>query len=123
MQPDPAQTIDALVGRVRAAIAGDVPAAPEGPAVGEAAEGMVRAEIADDRLSSLHLDPKLLRQPLDDIAAHIVTAVNAALSQRPGPPDTGPMLEQLRAAQEQSVADMTRITQAFTDALSRAVPK
>lgn len=115
--------MNALLDRARAAMAGQLGEAPSGPSVGEAAEGMVRAEIQDDRLTHLHIDPKMLRQPLDDLRAHIVTAMNAALDARPGRLDTAPLLAELKAVQDQSVQEMTKISQAFGDALARAIPK
>jgi DNA-binding protein YbaB len=120
VQEDPAQALDTLVEQVRAALGGSVPEQPQGPFAGEAADGRVRAEVdVDGRLRELHLDPKVLREPLDDVAAAVVVAVNAALDARPARANTGPLLEQLRSVQEESVVQMARITEAFTAALER----
>lgn len=120
MQDDPAQSLDTLLEQVRAALGGSVPEQPQGPFAGEALDGRVRAEVGlDGRVRALHLDPKVLREPLDDLAAAVVVAVNAAVDARPARADSGPLLEQLRAVQEESVVQMARISEAFTAALER----
>jgi hypothetical protein len=117
---DPSISLDALVERTRALLAGANGGEP-GPFRGEAADGMVRCEVgADGRIQSLTVDPKMLRQPLEDICHGIVTAANQALDARPLRPDTEPMLAQLRVVQEESVAEMRKITQAMTAALQAA---
>lgn len=123
MEADPAQSLDALIERARSAMSGVAPS-PEssGPFLGEAADGLVTAEASlEGKLRTLHIDPKMLRQPIEDICRDVVTAVNAALDARPGRVDTGPLMEELRAVQEQSVQEMAKISSAFSDALARAV--
>jgi hypothetical protein len=120
MTVDPSASLDELVERTRALLAGTNGAEP-GPFVGEAADGMVRCEVgADGHVQSLTVDPKLARQPLADICRDITAAVNQALDARPQRPDTAPMLAELRQVQEDSVAEMRKITQAMTAALNSA---
>ncbi len=124
MNADPSEALSALVERARAAIAGIVPPVPSEPAVGEAAEGLVRAEVGvDGRLRVLDVDARMLRQPFEDVCAAVVDAVNAALDARPPGAGTGPLLAELKAVQEQSVQEMTKISHAFSDALNRVLHK
>jgi DNA-binding protein YbaB len=117
---DPAAELDALVEQVRTALGGSRPAASDGPFTGAALDGRVHVEVdAAGRLAHLELDPKVLREPLEQIAAAIVSAVNAALDSRPAPPDTGALSAQLQRVQQESVAQMARITEAFSEALAR----
>ncbi len=119
---DPSQALDALIERARAALAGAAPAEPAGPFLGEAADGLITAEAsAEGRLRSLTIDPKMLRQPIEDICRAVMFAVNAALDDRPGRVDSGPLLEELRAVQEESVQQMAKISSAFSDALAQAM--
>jgi hypothetical protein len=119
---DPARGLAELVERARAAMAGNAPTGEDGPFLGEAADGQVRAEVsADGRLRSVQVDPVLARRGVDEIAAAVVTAVNAALDARPAAADARPLLDELRAVQEQSVAEMSRISQAFSAALHQAM--
>lgn len=120
MATDPAAELDALVEQVRAALGGARPAVPDGPFTGDALDGRVRAEVdAGGRLARLDLDPKVLREPLEQIAAAITAAVNAALDRRPAAPDLAGLSAQLQQVQQESVAQMARITQAFSEALIR----
>jgi DNA-binding protein YbaB len=48
--------------------------------VGEADEGRVRVTVTDERLETVRLEPKLLRSSPDDLSAHLIEAVNAALT-------------------------------------------
>ena len=124
MESDPSQGLADLVERARSALSGGAPPVPSEPFVGEAADGQVRAEVgADGRLRELRIDPILARRGLDEISAHVVAAVNAALAARPAPADAGPLLAELKAVQEQSVAEMSRISQAFSTALAQAMRK
>ena len=124
MDVDPAQSLNALIDRARAAMSQPPQGAAPGPFVGAAADGMITAEAdAAGRVRSLEIDPKLLRQPLEDTCAQIVLAVNAALDARPGRVDTGPLVEELKAVQEQSVQEMAKISRAFSEALARALGK
>jgi hypothetical protein len=119
MEPDPAETLNALIDRARAAVAGNE-ADADAAFPGTSADGLVCVEVgADGRLRSLRIDPKMLRRPLDDIAAEVVHAVNAALDARPARPDSAALLADLRSVQQESVQQMARIAQAFGDALAR----
>jgi hypothetical protein len=120
MTVDPSVSLEALVERTRALVAGADGGEP-GSFRGEAAGGMVGCEVGvDGRVRSLTVDPRMLRQPLEDICRGIITAVNQALDARPQRPDTGPVLAQLRVVQEESLAEMRKITQAMTAALHAA---
>jgi DNA-binding protein YbaB len=122
VEADPAQALAELVDRARAAMAGGTLEPPAGPFAGEAAEGQVRAEVgADGKLRSLHIEPILARRGLEEISGHVITAVNAALATRPARADTGPLLDELKAVQEQSVVEMAKISQAFSAALAQAL--
>ncbi|HEU5266432.1 MAG TPA: YbaB/EbfC family nucleoid-associated protein [Jatrophihabitans sp.] len=124
MDVDPAQSLNALIDRARAAMSQAPQGAAPGPFVGEAADGLISAEAdAAGHIRSLRIDPKLARQPLEDTSAQIVLAVNAALDARPGRVDTGPLVEELKAVQEQSVQEMAKISRAFSDALARALER
>lgn len=124
MDVDPTESLNALVDRARAALAGMQPPTADGPLVGEAADGLVRAEVgADGRLRTLDVDPKMLRQPLEDLCAQIVGAVNAALDAGPDRISTGPLIDELKAVQEQSMQEMTKISAAFSSALNSALAR
>ena len=124
MDVDPAQALQALIDRARAAMSQPPPGAAPGPFIGAAADGLITAEAdTAGRIRSLHIDPKLLRQPLEDTCDQVVAAVNAALDARPGRTDTRPLIEELQAVQEQSVQEMAKISQAFSDALARALAR
>lgn len=120
MATDPAAELDFLVEQVRAALGGARPAVADGPFTGAALDGRVQAEVdAAGRLTRLDLDPKVLREPLEQIAAAIVTAVDAAFDSRPAAPNPAVLSAQLQQVQQESVAQMARITQAFSEALTR----
>lgn len=119
---DPASALDALVGKTLGLLAGTAAQEQPGPFTGIAADGLIRCEVgADGRVRSVEVDPRALRLPAEDLGQHLVSAINEALDARPGRPDTGPLLDELRAVQEQSVVEMRRITQAFTEALNQSV--
>ena len=118
MTEQPVDSLAALVERARSAIAGAPQTPPDGPLRGSAADDMVIAEVSPEgRVTSIQMDPKMMRSPSEDICEAIRSAVNEALDQRPSA-STGPILEELRAVQEQSVHEMAKISQAFTDALA-----
>jgi DNA-binding protein YbaB len=124
VQTDPTQSLNALIERARAAMSGGGAPSTPGPLIGESSDGMIRAEIGTDgRIRFLQVDPKMLRQPLEDLCAHIVTAINAGLDARPDQIDTRPLLQELKAVQEQSAEEMAKISAAFSDALARALPR
>jgi hypothetical protein len=95
---------------------------------GQAAGGLVRAAAQRARLRSLTLDPRALAMAPRDLAAAIVTAVNAALDDLV-PPGTGtagaghPELTELAAKvaelQDEGLRQMAAIGQAIGDALAR----
>ncbi|GIF14192.1 YbaB/EbfC family DNA-binding protein [Actinoplanes teichomyceticus] len=95
--------------------------------VGEAAAGQVRAVMRDGRLDSLRLDPRMLRLPGEDLSAHIVVAVNAALAatRQQGSPnnpttvDPDTLARQLREVQDASLRQMTAFGTAMNEALAQ----
>ncbi|MGK5742711.1 YbaB/EbfC family nucleoid-associated protein [Micromonospora sp. URMC 103] len=100
--------------------------APREDAVGEAADGQVRAVMRDGRLESVRLDPRVMRLASDDLGEHIVTAVNAALAAARQPTagvpvtvDPARLAEQLREVQDASVRQMSMFGQAMNDVLAR----
>ncbi|GAA2711899.1 YbaB/EbfC family nucleoid-associated protein [Actinoplanes palleronii] len=99
---------------------------PREDAVGEAADGQVRAVMRAGRLDSVRLDPRVMRLASEDLGEHIVSAVNAALAaaQQPaaGVPatvDPARLAEQLREVQNASVRQMSAFGQAMDDVLAR----
>ncbi len=118
---DPAAALDAFVGKAVSLMSGTHEPVDVGPFTGSAAEGAVRCEVGGDgRVRSVEIDPRALRMPVEDLCVHLVTALNEAIDARPAGPDTRPLLEGLKALQEQSVHEMRRITQTFTDALNES---
>jgi DNA-binding protein YbaB len=97
---------------------------------GEAAGGQVRVVAASPgRLESLELDPRVMRMPSKDLAAHVLAAANAALddlaAQAPSAagisvPDPGELAAAVADIQQQSVRQMAAISQAITAAVQRA---
>jgi len=98
---------------------------PEGH--GEAANGMVRVTVAGGRLSTVELNPRVMRLPSEELAEAFVEAANAALTdlaaQSPtvGAPtaDLATLEAQLDEAHQQGVLQMRRYQQSIDDALSR----
>jgi DNA-binding protein YbaB len=98
--------------------------------MGEAANGQVRVVAASPgRLESLELDPRVMRMPSKDLAAHVLAAANAALddlaAQAPSAagisvPDPGELAAAVADVQQQSVRQMAAISQAITAAVQRA---
>lgn len=95
---------------------------------GESANGRVRAVAAGGRLQSVELDPRVMRLPSHDLAAHVVAAVNAALddlaAQAPtagdlAVPDPKELAAAVAEVQEQSVRQMAAISQAIAAAVQR----
>lgn len=97
---------------------------------GESANGRVRAVAArGGRLERVELDPRVMRMASEELAAHLVTAVNAALDQvataaaaQAGPVaavDTAALAEQLRQVQEDGVRRMAAFTQGISEAMAQ----
>jgi DNA-binding protein YbaB len=81
-----------------------------------AADGKITAEVGiEGRVRALSVAPELLKQPLQDTADQVRAAVNAALAQRPGTTDYGPVANALKAIQDQARGDMTAIVNAIGD--------
>ena len=124
MTSDPADSLDALIERAKAALRAGREGA-SGPFDGDADEGRVRAQVSlDGRLVSLTMDPDLQGRSLPALCSAVVAAVNAALDARPVTvPDSAALLANLREVQEQSVVEMRRITQSLTSALAETVAR
>jgi hypothetical protein len=94
-------------------------------AVGEAADGQVRATVRGGRLDAVTIEPQVARLPHDELARHIVTAVNAALDAQqrgtppPGEVDPAALTAQLRDLQDQSLRQMSAFTGTMNDVLAR----
>jgi len=116
--------------------AGQPPADGAGEPVtgtGESAEGRVRAvATTGGRLARVELDPRALRMPSEELAGHLVTAVNAALdalaqaaagqagsADVAAPVDTAALAEQLRQVQEDGVRRMAAFTQGISAAMAQ----
>lgn len=97
-----------------------------GPApAGESADGQVRAELGPDgRLRSLHVEPRLLRLGSEELAEHVMTAVNAAIDAlRGGAPaqvgDLSQLREQLAEVRDSAVPRLGSFLAALTEAQDR----
>jgi DNA-binding protein YbaB len=85
--------------------------------VGEADEGRVRVTVTDERLETVRVEPRSLRSSPADLSAHLIAAVNAALTdfrarqrEAGGVPDFDlrEIATDLRKANEQFEHDMRR---------------
>ncbi|MGW8646236.1 YbaB/EbfC family nucleoid-associated protein [Micromonospora chalcea] len=110
MSGDFTRMLDATMAALRTV--GPPPAdEPETPAVGEAADGQVRAEMGrDGKLHALHVEPRLMRLGSEELTAHIVSAVNAAI-------------EGLRTGENPQVADMSQLREQLQEVRDTAVPR
>jgi hypothetical protein len=98
---------------------------PEG--YGEAANGMVRVAVAGGRISTVELDPRVMRLPSQELAEAFADAANAALadlaSKAPAvvstPVDLAAAERQLAEAQEQSARQLRRYEQTISEALAQ----
>jgi DNA-binding protein YbaB len=92
---------------------------------GESADGQVRAVAARGRLKELDLASRLMRSPAEELAGHVLTAVNAAFddlrSKAPSAEAVDPrvLTERLGEVQEQGLRTMSLITQALSDAMEQ----
>ncbi|HVQ90114.1 MAG TPA: YbaB/EbfC family nucleoid-associated protein [Mycobacteriales bacterium] len=91
---------------------------------GAAADDRVRATVSARRVESLRLDPRLLRQDSESLAAQIVAAVNAAfaaLAAEPpdGAPEPEPEIDARPDRPDESVPSMAAFSQAMSDVLAR----
>jgi DNA-binding protein YbaB len=104
----------------------DVPA-PE-PVTAEAAGGQVRAVMSPaGKLTELAVDPKLLREGIDEVCAQLVIAVNAAIDQlraraRPvGAVDPEALAATLREVQTESARRMAAFGTVVDDVVNRLI--
>lgn len=93
----------------------------ESSAIGESADGRVRAEMGSDgRLRSLQIEPRLMRLGSEELAAHVVTAVNAAIDglrsgSAPQVGDLSQLREQLQQVRDSAVPRLQSFLQTLTD--------
>ncbi|TMR02452.1 YbaB/EbfC family DNA-binding protein [Actinomadura soli] len=97
--------------------------------VGEAAEGRVKVTAASGgRLTKVELNPRALRLSAEELGEHLVTAANAALDdlrRNAGAAaagqaiDTARLSEQIEGLQNESLRQMTMISQSFNDAIAK----
>jgi DNA-binding protein YbaB len=102
--------------------------APEVEGEGEAAGGLVRVVAADGRLSSVELDPRVMRMPSAELAEQVLTAANAALdlaaARAPvgdgaGVVDPRALAEEVAEIQDQGVRQMAAISRAISAAVAQ----
>ncbi|MCG5221173.1 YbaB/EbfC family nucleoid-associated protein [Streptosporangium sp. KLBMP 9127] len=95
---------------------------------GAAAQGRVQATVAPGgRISSLTVDPRLMRAGSEEMCAEIVKAVNAAIDdlrtkaveQAGASPDAEELSSTLLTMQQESVRQMEKFTQAINDVVLR----
>jgi DNA-binding protein YbaB len=96
---------------------------------GESAEGKVKAAAqAGGRLKSVELDPRAMRLSSEELAEHIMTAVNAALddlrSKAPAAAaseaiDTAALGKQVEELQNQGLRQMELISQALNETIAK----
>ncbi|MET9022143.1 YbaB/EbfC family nucleoid-associated protein [Actinopolymorpha sp. NPDC004070] len=113
--------------RARQASAPDDPDAASAPAgTGEVLDGRLRVTLTAGRVSAVHLDPRALRLPSEDLAAAIQEAVNAAIDAHneqatAGLPGVPPLAELSRTLDEVTDASrraMAQSAQAMREALA-----
>jgi hypothetical protein len=116
--------------RALAAAASSSPPATDTEGVGVAADDQVRAVVRlPGQLTELHVDPRLMRLPSEELTEQVITAVNAALEDlrrksvaAAMPADLNRLGSDLAALQTDSIRQMQRFTSAMTDAISRTRP-
>ena len=112
--------------------AGPADAAEAGEAVkglGEAADGQVKATVASGgKVEKIVVDPRLVRQGIEVVCEHIVKAVNAGLddlrAKAAAAPDaanvdTAALSARLQELQDQSLQQMTQISDALNTVVAR----
>jgi hypothetical protein len=99
--------------------------APAPEAVSEAAGGLVRVVAVNQRLTSLELDPRVMRMASVELAEAVLAAVNGALdATRPAagevvPMDPRQLAEEVAKIQDQGVRQMAAITDAISAAIAQ----
>ncbi|GIF11788.1 hypothetical protein [Actinoplanes teichomyceticus] len=134
MDPDFAERLDRL--RRRLAESRVAPAGPPAPVgdevprgVGSARDGAVRAVAESGRLSSVELDPRLMRLTGPEVAEALAQASSAALRACPASPpgatagdtaaDLRALAAQLEAAQAEAARAMAMISAGLTEAIAK----
>ncbi|SNS97255.1 hypothetical protein SAMN05421812_102573 [Asanoa hainanensis] len=92
-------------------------------AEGVACDGLIVVRAASPgRLTGIHLDPSVSGLPLEELAAELTSAVNAALASLPSPAvDLEALGEQLRSLQERTSQQFTAFTSALVSAQAALV--
>jgi DNA-binding protein YbaB len=114
--------------QVRRQAASDPDAPEPEPVTAEAADGQVRAVMTPaGKLAELNVEPKLLRQGIEEVCAQLVIAVNDAIDQlrarsRPvGAVDPEALATTLREVQTESVRRMAAFGTVVDDVVNRLV--
>ncbi len=120
---------DALLSRARQAVAdaaGDESPTAAEPVVAEAAEGMVRVTMSPaGELSEIKVDPKLLREGIDEVCENIVVATNDAIrklraaSRAPGSVDPAALASTLQELQQESLREMASFGSVLNDVVAQ----
>ncbi|GGU91682.1 hypothetical protein GCM10010182_03350 [Actinomadura cremea] len=96
--------------------------------VGEAGEGRVKVTaVSGGRLKKVEINPRAMRLSAEELGEHLVTAANAALddlrtnaAEAAGQAvDTERLGKQVEEIQNESLRQMSMISQAFNDAISK----
>jgi DNA-binding protein YbaB len=98
------------------------------PVSGDAAEGRVRAVLAPTgKLTEITVDPKLLREGIEEVCAQIVVAVNAAIDELRaratpvGAVDPETLAATLREVQTESARRMAAFGTVVDDVVKRLI--
>jgi DNA-binding protein YbaB len=129
---DPDQVLQKARESLASMRAGRPPASDEPPpeGVGESGDGRVKA-TADfrGRIKAVELDPRAMRLGPQELAEHVITAVNGAFADlrakanvadaAEGIPDPAALAKQVRDIQDQGLRQMELIAQAISDATTK----
>lgn len=121
------QGMELLLGQVRQALdsAGGRTEETETGGTGETADGQVRATaLPGARVDTIELATRAMRMPSEELADHIVAAVNAALDDLRAPSpglaaaDPAELTERLRAVQDLSLNQMREYTRSLQNLMA-----
>ncbi|MEV5828740.1 YbaB/EbfC family nucleoid-associated protein [Spirillospora sp. NPDC052242] len=96
--------------------------------VGEAGDGRVKVTaVSGGRLKKVEINPRAMRLSAEELGEHLVTAANAALDDLRSNAadaagqavDVDRLNKQVEEIQNESLRQMTMISQAFNDAISK----
>lgn len=123
MDADPARAIDDLLTRIRAALSGRIRTGRE-PTTGTSDDGLVSATVAPDGyVRAIAAHPTVLRGSANDLADSIMAAVNHAVDARPDEPATDTLVDELKALQEESEAQVRQMSGQFVAAVKQVEPR